>query len=88
MVNFNFINNQERVKIYSILNFFYDHYNIYSYEERMYRKRGEYAYNIVKGYKQGKKALLEYVKNKNILDLSDAELKEVFQNAYDKIVNH
>lgn len=85
-MDFNFNNNQERVKIYSIFNFFYDKYNISSYEERMYRKGGKYAYNIVKGYKQGKKAILDYIKDKNVLDLSDDELKEVFQNAYDKIV--
>ena len=72
-----------------ILNHFYDKYDVSHHEEMMYRKGcTKRSIAIVKGYKEGKKAVLDYIVNVGLpLCLySEKELMEVFEKAFLSVV--
>lgn len=72
-----------------VFNHFYEKYEVSCHEERMYRKGcSKRSVSIVKGYKDGKKAVLDYIVNVGLpLYLySKEELMEVFEKAFLSVV--
>lgn len=72
-----------------ILNHFYDKYDVYYHRERIYKKGcSKRSRDIVKGYKEGKKAVLDYIVKTGLpLCLySKDELMEVFEKEFLSVV--
>ena len=74
-----------KVKIAPILNYFYDKYDVYYHEERVYKKGcSKRSRDIVKGYKCGKEAVIRYIEDGGLpLSLySKEELMKVFEKKF------
>lgn len=82
---------ETKMLVAPIFNHFYDKYDVSRHEEMMYRKgrHQKRSVAIVKGYKAGKKAVLDYIANAGqplCLYSNEEELMEVFENAFLSVV--
>jgi len=88
-IGFEYADFETKKLIAPVFNYFYDKYEVSYHEEMMYRKGcPKHSISIVKGYKEGKKAVLDYIVNVGLpLCLySKEELMEVFEKAFLSVV--
>lgn len=77
-----------KVKIAPILNYFYDKYDVYYHEERIYKKGcSKRSRDVVEGYKRGKEAVIRYIEDGGLpLSLySKEELMTVFEKEFSRM---